>query len=796
MNTITRTLTSVLLLLCATLTWAGTPQKRQAKAATHKTMEQLADEFAKKAEKARLINVKDLAASRPMRAASVTEKWETIVDEDFSLMTKGTEDVPDSIMHPQEYFTTYSYDLPDSLFHTPDWFGLGVYEAGGNVALAYPNLGGLLNTPLMNLTGKLRLKTRVKAINKKALFFFNVCAGGYYSPHDPTGSEMHYYYLNPEDGWQDVEITVENPYSGDDCFVQINAMAYNKGGLVFDYLTVERDANYIPVPQNPTASKFTYDGFTASWDEALGADGYNVNLYRKYQTGTENIISTCDFENSTVSGNTVTGLGKGWTAYLEGEDYICDSVAYEGTHSLALTSNCDTLTFDAGNSYITDASFAVKLIVPEGVTAKYSGFGLSVKGYNYWWERTPTAGEWVTYKLSEDFANGFAPGEASQITIWGNNLGEGVYLLIDNLSAEATPEAEIELLKTDDTAETSIAYDGLDLQANEYYFTVQATTTDGRASYVTEPKYAFGVAAPHVKEATSVDARGAYTANWEAAPNATEYLLRSYSVFTVPADATDYDVFVEDFSPCAEGTDSTYVYKGNYKSMSLDDYADNIGWTGTGVLLGQGMVGCYKDDYGSTFDLYSPEISVGANDGNYKVTVTFMVENAGETFVVQGDQTDYQTITCETAGTYTATVSLKGGTDYTHLLFYTVNATPFLIDNVIVTQDVKAGDKIYTYLDQYTTDETAARVTGLEPDENSTFAYNVVSYYTRGSKTYNSDRSDNQFVDLNAAGINRLVDNTTSEVEVYDLSGRRVSGARQGIYLIKQGDKVTKVVKK
>lgn len=99
---------------------AQTSPKRLVKSGQQKTMKQLTEEFTKKQKNAKTITAKDLQKKVQTRAEEDDpDRWETLIYEDFSLMTKGTEDAPDGTMYPEDYETTYNMYLPDDLFHTP-----------------------------------------------------------------------------------------------------------------------------------------------------------------------------------------------------------------------------------------------------------------------------------------------------------------------------------------------------------------------------------------------------------------------------------------------------------------------------------------------------------------------------------------------------------------------------------------------------------------------------------------------------------------------------------------------------
>lgn len=770
-------------------------------------MKELARLTAEKMKTAQPIEVGQLQQMRKAQSkAEADEKWETLLSEDFSLWSKGTEDAPDSVMYPTTYFDDGSYVLPDSMFHSAGWSGLGLYQAGGNIALAYPNMGGIFNTSSMVMQGKLRIKLHCKAINGNALFFLSVAAGDWSYAYDPIGNQLNYYKLTPSDGWQDIELDLVNPYAGSDCFVQVNGMAYNRGALIVDNISVERDANYVSTPTGLGASQFTYTGFTASWDKATGADSYVVNLYENKKMSDDNFVSFNDFEDVTISADgSFTGLDEGWSGQFADEaasPWITDD-AFDGDKSLKVASDNDALTFNLPGSYIQDLRFAVKSIqYTESSSAQvYVEFSNDSRKATYAISAT-NAIDWMTAQFSD--VSTFVPGCYTKLRIYGNGFdsdvefGNNTVMAIDNIEVETTPKVEMtQVLKDATTTDTYMTFDNLDTN-NEYHFTVQGVTTDGRSSAISTDTYAYGVAAPHVLEATDVNKRGAFTANWEAAPNAEAYVLRSYEVYNLPEDQEQYVVFDESFSKSTEGTEDQPKSLENDSYIDLDAYADNAGWTGNGTILCNGMVGCASDDY-STFDMLSPEISLDNNDGNYTVTLTYNTFDDGTTLYVQGDNTTYQAINADAAGTHTATLTLYGGTRFSHLMFYANSGAQFLLDRVTVTQDLKKGDQLYTCLSEteITDGATSFRINGLEPDTDYSYAYNLVSYTRRCGTLYHSDRSDNQevkFFDTDGIRSAAVQDEATSATEIFDLSGRRLQTiGSKGVYIIKNGDKVRKV---
>ncbi len=778
---------------------AQTSPKRLVKSGQQKTMKQLADEFAKKQKHAKTITAKDLRKKAQTRAGEDdADRWETLIYEDFSLMTKGTEDAPDGTMYPEDYETTYNMYLPDDLFHTPGWFGLGVYQAGGNMALNYPGYGGILNSPMMNMQGRIRMQLRVKCIDRARPFFISIAAGGYDYPFDPSdtqGGQMNIYNFEPEDGWQEVEAYVNIPYAGNDCFFQLNAATYNDGGLIVDYIKVSRDKEYVATPDGLTASKFVTDGFTASWNKSYGADNYLVTLYEKKVVGTDNYKSEESFEDASLENGQVSGLADGWSAMTSGDGFTTD--AADGNRAMLLSSETDYVKFGMPGSEILSGKFSIKRIQANEGSLDQIYVDVEEDGYVRTWvmgtSNIPND-EYTTVDLSE--FEDFPVGTASSITIYLSPSGNttDVYA-IDDLAFETTPLTETTCVAENlSTADTCMVLNDLDLN-NVYSFTVQGATADGRTSEVSDTCFAYGVAAPVVKEATDVDRRGGYTANREKAINATSYDLYNYEIYTVPEDTEDFTVFEENFNKCTEGTLDNPVSLNNYDPIIINDYTDNIGWSGWGTLLSNGMVGCINN----YVDLQSPAINLDRAEGNYTVTVDFVTLNDNVDFVIQGDNTMYQLVNAEKAGTHTATVEMYGGTSTTRLMFYTYDGSAFLIDRVVVKQNVKAGDEITTTLGMQTLDgdATSARVTGLQIKSGYKYGYNLVSYYDRYGEVYVSAPSAMQYVDFEATGIDSVETEggeAQQPTEIYDLSGRKVSTPNaKGVYIIKSGDEVKKV---
>lgn len=105
----------------------------------------------------------------PMRVPNDGREYTTVLEEDFSLMTAGSENDPDPTVINDEYFM-----IPSRYTHTPGWAGRGVMQAGGAVCLGYwidswtgAKYTGQIETPELDLhrdQGKAYLSFRAKLL--------------------------------------------------------------------------------------------------------------------------------------------------------------------------------------------------------------------------------------------------------------------------------------------------------------------------------------------------------------------------------------------------------------------------------------------------------------------------------------------------------------------------------------------------------------------------------------------------------------------------------------------------------
>lgn len=762
-----------------------------------------------------------MALSQPAQAAPEDERYETILYEDFSKWSAGTSDTPDETMYPVNYFDDYDNTLPSEMFLTEGAYdGVGCYQAGGCLALNYPGQGGYLNFPSMGMLGKIVLTARVKALGETTtMFSINLLTGDPANPQsvENDGGMGGMMSITSADGWIDIRREIVNSYV-DPCWLQINAMMYNRSGIVVDYVKLERDRDYLTPPSGGLAGNFTNEGFTASWQADTAADSYLVSLYEKVPLSTDDNMAYEDFEEAAL--DEMTGeiaLKNGWkgTFGFSFDGNIATAAetpddVFEGNQSIRLHNN-DRLTLFIDNTLVKDATMAIYAIVGDKEKSEaelrvipYTKYNPGDEDYDFYWMLTSRKLDegWNWVQLSERFDD--FNGGLTRLDLMAKQLKDDESIVIDNLCAVTEPLSESQCVIEDQPAkEASYAFTGLDM-SNTYYFTVKAKN-ETSVSEPSEQVYAFGVGAPEVKEATDLDKRGAFTANWEPAVNATSYTLNCYESTVLTDAKPDHLVFTEDFSKAAGGENGDFVFLNNISYVELDSFADNEGWGGSGTIIGDGTVGCYQMEvYGELlpFEMLSPSMDLSHDNGNFKVTVDFMIQNAGETLVIQCDNTSYMGIQgAEPGKPAHATIELTGGTENSKLMFYALDKTPFVLDKVEVTQNYSAGDEILTKVDFHEIADGSAsseRVSGLERKDNITYLYELISHRDHYGLVYNSEPSKKMRVDLYGVnGIESIDLEADGDYQIFDLEGRRIKGAPQpGIYIVLKDGKAYKTVVK
>ncbi len=180
------------------------------------------------------------------------------------------------------------------------------------------------------------------------------------------------------------------------------------------------------------------------------------------------------------------------------------------------------------------------------------------------------------------------------------------------------------------------------------------------------------------------------------------------------------------------------------------------------------------------------EVSLADVDGNAWASayLPFGVKNEGEAEVLVGSQVNESTVTMAEATDVAAkngfVVKAAAGTQKATLK----------IDNSAATTSVIGGSTVATTIDD--SNRNSIYVLGKGKTNNKIGFYNLAANGTvAANKAYiTAEAAVNGFVfDGEATAIESVESNTNSDASIYDLSGRRVSKATKGIFII-NGKKV------
>lgn len=720
-----------------------------------------------------------------------SDNLEEVLMEDFSLFTEGTEEkrADDFLAGPGTWGVDSKYTK------MPGWTGYGIYQAGGACALDYPGFGGWMNTPILNLTGKIIVRFRARPIRKEDTWH-GLAVTLLKNPDQPVYADddcFRYASLNSAD-WKEFEFVYENT-SIEDCFVQFNdgvdrSEEPERLGILIDDIRILRDADYVPAPSGVRASDFTDTSFKLSWNEVAGAASYDVSLLKEVISDEPAILVKEDFNGFSTEPPV---WPDGWKPAFGSSPIVEGGTG--GSLGMAFRTDDDEVDFP---------SDGVSRVKSFGCTIYPGKVNPDSQAVVYIFGHEPNYDHWGWLKqvsLAEVPAEGLRIEMGEEDELWRNDAmnisfkyaDDGEYAIVDDIDLVFDNKKGLVAAQEKNTKEASLVFEGLDAEA-DYHYSVCAVKGD-KKSLSTEVAKAFGVAVPSVKEATEIDRRGAFTANWEKTPKATGYVVGLYKTVRVSEDTKDSVIMEEDFNK-GEVTAAPEDYEwlpGYDQFLYFDDYTDTPGWYSDGAAVCEGMLGCGSSRYGY-FNLYTPYMTLHNNNGEFTVEATVWSE-AGETFTIQ-TETQYNTLLFTETGKQKIKAEFQGGKEQQRLMMYTVNGAPFFLDDFKVTQSLEKGALLYSSVKDTEVDasETSLRFSGLESDENILYSYNLKALREERDASCESGVSPMQLVELVPSSIDAVAgeDNETRvAVDGHDIMIYSACGTQVAVYSM-QGVKIAR----
>ena len=717
-----------------------------------------------------------------MMGATTLIAQDVMIEEDFSLMTAGSEAYPDgtNIAGPDYY-------IDSAYTHLPGWTASHAYQAGGTCCLNNPT-SAFISTPEMEMTGMvhLSLKARMKNTSPNQTMMYVLMAT---NPYEPVLIQYTGCYINHD--WATYEFDLDNPET-EPVFIQF----YCYCEWFIDDVVVTRELNFCPAPKAHEATDYTMQGFTASWKPVDIADEYMFSLYKKEFYGPEIVSEIEYFDGINHNGQWIDIMNpnypEGWTINLDAGDkrqVVSGDCVSEPT-ALCMDAEGDTIILPYNGGRMMESNLYLKLLEYNPNTDDADLIFLGKMGDTWqdlglffadWWSYQNHGNEWFRANIIEGIQEyeQFALAYSGQGTVWA----------LDNWDYQTT-QASTEEFVIQDFVLTDTIYSITDLDiSKDYYYYVKARNSE-YTSKKSNIVNCFGLCAPVVLDATGIS-EDAYTANWEQHPKADKYLVYNYYVHTAGSNEPEHVVLHEDFSKVTNtATPENPYFLENHGYCNLDEYTTAPDWWAYCGILANGMLGAGDD--GQTLGMLCTQEMCLNNAATFKVKVTMYGEE--DMIVVFDSSNDTQYAQFDQTGLQTFSLEFATGQESAHerLKIHALSSSNFLIDDISVTQNLTAGDQVFHLLDWRQPEGEIDNVTfdNLEQNYQMHYAYDIVAMHTAFGDDYKSEHSDMVFVEVplnindtqdeqisvypNPANDKLVIAGDIESIELFDMTGRCV----------------------
>lgn len=669
----------------------------------------------------------------------------TIINEDFSGLTDGTESTPstESLINPNTGYivdrTKFKpYTVGTENDHT--WGGYNLYSAGGSLAVMN---GGFLNTPSGNMSGKIKISFRIKLLNNITNPSIDVIL---LSRKQLVDYER--WTINLTNEWQQVTLTSNNGWF-ENTGIQFFNTNFSLSFLIDDIKVVQEISSIIP-PEIEEPENTTDNSFTAVWYPTNEAKEYLLSVYSK--TENPDIVKASENFNSlnaNADGSLTldTPLPEGWGAYWENDvNQISSNGGINGSSAIQLNKYGDYVQTPIYKHAFSNYTINVKITsdkVLKGTALLY----VYENGNWFPWqyigmEALRQLNEWTEIKyLASDFAAFDNPSGVR--IVYQPAEGDDASLLVDNISYTVPGDPILNYVLQDKVikGQASDRYEvtGLD-EAIDYFYSVKARNTQ-YTSAASKEMEVFHVSTPTALPATNVDvANNSYTANWVAGSKVDYFRVDQIRETVLQQDDPEYEILYEGFDKVvSEITENDIEYEAESGEptssyLPIDDLTKLSGWKASSYQYINGWLGGNVkagDEY-IAGAIVTPVLDLSHNDGMCNVSVRAF-GYGGDILVIQGVKAStYNAIRFpDEGGIVEATVTLPLCEEREYLTFYSNNYYPFLIDFIRITQSMKAGETASIITKTIVTDDASVRsadITNAGFDNSSTLKYKVTGF--------------------------------------------------------------------
>lgn len=772
------------------------------------------------------------AAALPAPNKASYRQEQILLEEDFSKMTSGTEDHPDTTVCLASQNDAPGIYVDPAYTKQAGWAGDDVYSAGGAVFLRTYNFmkPAILYTPLGDYSGEITVTCRMKALEAKTQHYddsgnlqwgtltgstltIQACVGGVEKgdiaeTDDPN--EAYSVRLYPKHGWIYVTYTFKNYSADNDGFICF----FTDGAVVLDDIKITTSPTILGNPGGVKVTDFQPDNFTIEWQPVKRAYNYYVNLYKKVYTTDGDQTYKEDFENYTP--------GDDWTFT---SSTVVDGMGKNGSKALLLQNGDELVTPYNGSKY-KNFKFWMKAVYPDGYTEDqiYADEGfISIdlltkdgwKFYSGFYGWGFVGDEYNDCDMNVEGWNLFDNGNFYGVRLRFENFPEGAKIYFDEAEAIVNRGYQLEFVKGknsadhgygddmtkyDTTDETSYTFKNLDPQS-EYFYGVRAHVAADKNLFSQWKLYeCFEVAAPQVLEATNVDERGSFTAHWMPSPKATRYAVNLYSAYQTKSVEADHVLIDEKFDAVQTKSSTNVVALGNDSMSSLDKFTTLPGWSGRGNVLFDGMLGCnYVVD--AINKIVLPRIYVA--NGSWITLTLKAYGNIGDClmFNVNGEDYPMEFVQTEESvyGMFSGSVKIPVSGLFIQPYIYSKTWNQFVIDELKITQDLAPNAYVFTWMENKAVDGNATICDFSDLTDYNIYAYDVVAYMDQDDRTATSEPSDIMIVYMTNGGIHAGVTNTpnifageNAVTSIHTIDGCSISRMAKGVNILRMSDGTTR----
>ena len=732
-----------------------------------------------------------MAVGRPI--ASIAQSVQA-VSEDFSLFMEGSEETPSSVINNTDG------SIPSRYFHHTGWTGYGIHQAGGACALINPdNYGAQLNTATGCYDGAYIVKVRAKTLpgNRQDNARVNI---GLWEDAANQYNQTRYYenFVTTKSEWREFTYEFNNTaYAGSN---RMFVAFFTNDQVLIDDVSVSR-AQTLSAPTTYPATDYTREGFTAHWSPVESATHYLFSLFHnESNTVTEERHYTEDFSSLTTG-----QLPEGWT-YKSGSGEAPELYenAAEGVPSALVFKNGDVITMPDNGGRLTSLTFSIiECNLPKNPEDLW-GTEIHVELWNgvSWTDFTTIqvdAAEYGNQLVHEIDWSRFMVQDKNKcqtVRFRLSGLPDGcAFGLTDfcwGTKLSSTTVHDIRDLRIDNTYYTVTGLDAL----TDYSYTVKACN-ESSTSPSSAPMMAYGLPAPAVEAATDVT-ENSFIAHWKPVAKAMGYEVSHFDVFTASEDRAGYVVISEDFSKIANtgvGIEKPFAFQNSsYKKLGMDMVYRN-GWQ---CLWGGYADGCFVGtgltEYNISGELLTPELTLSNNNGMYHVKVTARSMLQSDVLLVYSRKSG-QGVRCDLSPDEWRVfdTNVAGGQLDDIVVFTTENHYPFIIDDIKITQDLKASDNVFerlstsAILDHGILEYAVEGLDASADDHSYAFGVTAVRQDSSG-ELIRSERSEYQMVDATLGIGMPSAPVAAREVGRYTIDGRMADGNTQGLVIVKFSD--------